>query len=106
MLHKNLVSEFLYNAKYMLHKGGKIHITHKTSHPFSKKNIKKLAKRQSLVLVKAEFYPHLYPGYKIKRGDGLKCDESFPVGECSTFIKCILINARQLLESRDDLLAL
>ena len=53
-------------------------VINKTSHPFSKKNIKKLAKRQSLVLVKAEFYPHLYPGYKIKRGDGLKCDESFP----------------------------
>ncbi|KAH1192802.1 Uncharacterized protein GmHk_19G053953 [Glycine max] len=46
MLHKDLVSGFLYNAKYMLNKGGEIHITHKTTHPFSKWNIKKLAKRQ------------------------------------------------------------
>ncbi|KAL2564202.1 hypothetical protein AAZV13_19G029300 [Glycine max] len=68
-LHKDLVSGFLYNAKYMLNKGGEIHITHKTTHPF-----------------KAEFYPHLYPGYKNKRGDGLQCDQSFPIGECSTFM--------------------
>ncbi|KAL5153135.1 Uncharacterized protein HKD37_19G052740 [Glycine soja] len=86
-LHKDLVSGFLYNAKYMLNKGGEIHITHKTTHPFSKWNIKKLAKRQGLVLVEeAEFYPHLYPGYKNKRGDGLQCDQSFPIGECSTFM--------------------
>ncbi|XP_028216496.1 uncharacterized protein At4g26485-like [Glycine soja] len=58
-LHKDLVSGFLYNAKYMLNKGGEIHITHKTTHPFS---------------------------YKNKRGDGLQCDQSFPIGECSTFM--------------------
>ncbi|KAH9804396.1 NB-ARC domain-containing protein [Citrus sinensis] len=27
-----------------------------------------------------------YPGYNNKRGAGLKCDEPFPLGECSTFI--------------------
>jgi len=68
----------------MLKKGGEIHITHKTAHPFRKWNIKKLAKRQS----QEEFYLHLYPGYTYtnKRGDGRNCDESFPIGECSTFM--------------------
>ena len=32
-----------------------------------------------------EFKQNLYPGYKNKRGDGSQCDQSFLVGECSTF---------------------
>ncbi|KAK7365002.1 hypothetical protein VNO80_13752 [Phaseolus coccineus] len=84
-LHRRLVSGFLSNAKFMLNKGGEIHITHKTAHPFSKWNIKRLAKRQNLLLVgEEEFYRDHYPGYTNKRGDGRNCDESFPIGECST----------------------
>jgi len=86
-LHRDLVRGFLYNAKFMLKKGAEIHITHKTAHPFSKWNIKGLAKRQSLLLVEEdEFYLHLYPGYSNKKGDGRNSDESFPIGECSTFM--------------------
>ncbi|KAL9323576.1 hypothetical protein ACSQ67_008433 [Phaseolus vulgaris] len=84
-LHKRLVSGFLNNAKFMVNKGGEIHITHKTTHPFSKWNIKGLAKRKSLVLVEEqEFYRDHYPGYTNKRGDGRNCDKTFPIGECST----------------------
>jgi len=69
----------------MVNKGGEIHITHKTTHPFSKWNIKGLAKRKSLVLVEEqEFYRDHYPGYTNKRGDGRNCDKTFPIGECST----------------------
>ncbi|XP_027922553.1 uncharacterized protein At4g26485-like [Vigna unguiculata] len=86
-LHRDLVRGFLCNAKFMLKKGAEIHITHKTAHPFSKWNIKGLAKRQSLLLVEEdEFYLHLYPGYSNKKGDGRNSDESFPIGECSTFM--------------------
>nr|KYP45078.1 Uncharacterized protein At4g26480 family [Cajanus cajan] len=86
-LHKELVSGFMYNAKYMLNRGGEIHVTHKIAYPFNKWNMKKLGKRQRLVLVEEyEFHPHLYPGYKNKRGEGPKCDQSFPVGECTTFM--------------------
>ncbi|KAG2384159.1 uncharacterized protein At4g26485-like [Vigna umbellata] len=86
-LHRSLVSGFFYNAKFMLNKGAEIHITHKTAHPFSKWNIRGLAKRQRLLLVEeAEFYLDLYPGYSNKRGDGRNSDRSFPIGECNTFM--------------------
>ncbi|XP_027357366.1 uncharacterized protein At4g26485-like [Abrus precatorius] len=66
-LHKKLVSGFLSNAKYLLSSCGQIHITHKTSHPFSNWNIKELAINGDLVLVgEVEFYQHLYPGYNNK----------------------------------------
>ncbi|KAK7381213.1 hypothetical protein VNO78_33744 [Psophocarpus tetragonolobus] len=86
-LHRYLRIGFMYSAKYMLNKGAEIHITHKTAHPFSKWNLYNLGKLQRLVLVgQEEFYLHLYPGYNNKRGDGVKCDQSFPIGECSTFM--------------------
>ncbi|XP_027357443.1 uncharacterized protein At4g26485-like [Abrus precatorius] len=63
-LHQELVSGFLSNAKYMLASCGEVHITHKTSHPFSKWNIKELANDENLELVgEVVFSRHHYPGY-------------------------------------------
>ncbi|KAK7314605.1 hypothetical protein VNO77_33132 [Canavalia gladiata] len=92
-LHKKLVRGFLSSAQFMLSLLGKIHITHKTSHPFSKWNIKELAEHESLMLVgEVEFDKDVYPGYCNKRGDGNRCDQTFPVGKCSTFMFANLLN--------------
>ena len=85
-LHKNVVKGFLRNAYDMLTEDGEVHITHKTSHPFSMWEIKELAKEVGLGLLnEVPFYIWDYPGYKNKKGDGSRCNDSFPVGLCSTF---------------------
>ncbi|KAL0560851.1 hypothetical protein IC582_001265 [Cucumis melo] len=85
-LHRDLVRGFLRNAKRMISKDGEIHITHKTSHPFSKWEIVKLASGEGLALKEsAEFYAWQYPNYENKRGDGWNSNGTFPVGACSTF---------------------
>lgn len=49
--------------------------------------IEKLANEVGLgLLEKVPFYSWDYPGYKNKRGNGGRCDESFPIGACSTFL--------------------
>lgn len=84
--HQNLVRGFLRNAKYMLNLYGEIHITHKTTYPYSCWNINNLAEKCGLSLFEeVEFHQYCYPGYENKRGAGPKCYQSFPIGECSTF---------------------
>ncbi|XP_030439750.1 uncharacterized protein At4g26485-like [Syzygium oleosum] len=85
--HQELVRGFLKSARSMLAKHGEIHVTHKTAYPFSKWEIEKLAEEdEELCLVeKAEFSESDYPGYVNKRGDGLWCDQKFPIGQCSTY---------------------
>ncbi|XP_057444596.1 uncharacterized protein At4g26485-like [Lotus japonicus] len=85
-LHQNLVSGFLSNAKQMIYGDGEIHITHKTTGPFSMWDIEKLGEIKGLILrEEEEFYQWAYLGYKNKRGSGRKCDKSFPIGKSSTF---------------------
>ncbi|KAF5479112.1 hypothetical protein F2P56_005613 [Juglans regia] len=85
-LHQELVRGFLWNAFDMLTEDGEIHITHKTAYPFSNWKIKKLAKETGLrFLAEVEFFQRDYPGYVNKRGSGSRIDDTFPVGECSTF---------------------
>ena len=70
----------------MLRADGEIHVNHKTTTPFCHWNIRELASRNWLILIGCvDFKKEDYPGYKNKRGDGSRCDESFPLGECSTF---------------------
>jgi len=70
----------------MLRPYGKVHISHKIGDPFHKWNLEELASRTSLILVEcANFSIKDYPGYSNKRGDGLRCDQPFPLGECRTF---------------------
>ncbi|XP_058725461.1 uncharacterized protein At4g26485-like [Vicia villosa] len=92
--HQKLVSGFLGNAKYLLNVGGEIHITHKTAYPFNNWNIKNLAEKENLSFVEEVFFnQYHYPGYENKKGSGLKCDQSFPIGTCSTFkFSCLYYN--------------
>ncbi|XVF76985.1 hypothetical protein PTKIN_Ptkin14bG0003700 [Pterospermum kingtungense] len=86
-LHKKLVKGFLKNACKMLTENGEVHITHKTNYPFSMWKIEKLAKEVGLWLInEVPFFKGEYPGYENKRGHGIKCNKSFPIGECSTFM--------------------
>ncbi|XVF76970.1 hypothetical protein PTKIN_Ptkin14bG0002700 [Pterospermum kingtungense] len=85
-LHKNVVRGFLRNAYDMLKENGEVHITHKTSYPFSKWKIVEMANEVGLVLLdQVPFSRWDYPGYENKKGAGFQCDETFPVGACSTY---------------------
>ncbi|KAH9652504.1 hypothetical protein KPL70_027124 [Citrus sinensis] len=84
--HQELVRGFLKSAVNMLKENGEIHVTHKIAYPFNRWEIKMLGVGFGLRLVeKVPFYLWHYPGYQNKRGDGSRCDESFPVGVCSSF---------------------
>ncbi|XP_074293902.1 uncharacterized protein At4g26485-like [Silene latifolia] len=88
-LHKNLIKGFFKSAYKLLSKTGEIHVTHKTSHPFDRWNITELAEEEGLNLIdEAPFYKWEYPGYTNKKGEGhgSRCDRTFPVGACSTFM--------------------
>ncbi|KAI3901551.1 hypothetical protein MKW92_005148 [Papaver armeniacum] len=62
------------------------HISHKTTTPYDKWDLKYLAMKHNLALVGCvKFRKEDYPGYKNKKGSGPRCYESFRLGECSTF---------------------
>ncbi|KAL8150677.1 hypothetical protein V2J09_020485 [Rumex salicifolius] len=96
--HQELVSGFFHNASQMLRPHGEIHVSHKTSTPFCNWNIEELAFRSSLnLLQRVPFNIDDYQGYENKRGDGLRPDDPFPLGECCTYkfgyrYGCIRIN--------------
>ncbi|KAA8523518.1 hypothetical protein F0562_009941 [Nyssa sinensis] len=84
--HQRVVKGFLRSARDMLNENGEVHVTHKTAYPFSEWKIEELAEEMGLRLVeKAWFSRRDYLGYDNKRGDGTRSNETFPVGECSTF---------------------
>ncbi|KAL8135524.1 hypothetical protein AgCh_010244 [Apium graveolens] len=85
-LHKGVVRGFLRNAIEMLATNGEVHITHKTEDPYIRWNLKELGEETGFCLVeKSSFYIWEYAGYSNKRGQGSKCDQSFPVGNSATF---------------------
>ncbi|XP_050368877.1 uncharacterized protein At4g26485-like [Argentina anserina] len=85
-LHQDLVRGFFASAYEMLNESGQVHVTHKTAYPFNKWEIVKLAEEAGLYLVEeAAFSIWDYPGYINMRGSGHSCDQTFPVGQCSTF---------------------
>ncbi|MED6218331.1 hypothetical protein PIB30_025908 [Stylosanthes scabra] len=85
-LHQKVVRGFLESARKMLKEDGQVHVTHKTSYPFYKWEIVELAKEAELSLVEeVPFERYHYPGYINKRGEGARCNSTFPVGQCSTF---------------------
>ncbi|VVB00146.1 unnamed protein product [Arabis nemorensis] len=84
--HRNLVYGFFHCASRMLRANGEIHVSHKNKAPFRDWNLKELASRCSLVLIRCvAFKKSDYPGYENKRGDGSRCDQPFILGDCSTF---------------------
>lgn len=77
---------FFENASRMLRANGEVHVNHKTTPPFDNWNIEKLAMQNFLILIDCvDFNKEDYPGYNNKRGDSTRCDEPFPLGDCSTF---------------------
>ncbi|XP_047178757.1 uncharacterized protein LOC124845661 [Vigna umbellata] len=85
-MHKALVHGFFNNASCMLRANGEIHISHKTTEPFSYWDIENLAAQCFLTLIeRADFKIEDYPGYNNKRGDAYRCDEPFPLGKCCTY---------------------
>lgn len=85
-MHKDLVCGFFKNASSMIRSNGEIHVNHKTTRPYTKWNIEKLAEESFLKLIECnDFKKEDYPGYNNKRGDGNRCDKPFPLGKCSTF---------------------
>ncbi|KAI3870967.1 hypothetical protein MKX03_029373 [Papaver bracteatum] len=92
--HKALVQGFFWNASQMLRPSGKVHISHKTTTPYDKWDLKYLATKHNLALVGCvKFRKEDYPGYKNKKGSGPRCNKSFRLGECSTFefefLRCV-----------------
>ena len=85
-MHRNLVHGFFRKAIRMLRADGEIHVNHKATAPFCHWNIMELGLKNCLLLIECvDFKKEDYPGYHNKRGDGWRCDEPFPLGECSTF---------------------
>lgn len=86
-MHQDLVEGFFRNAAEMLRADGQVHVSHKTTTPFSDWKIVDLAFRNSLMLLDCvNFDIKDYPGYENKRGDSFKADDPFPLGECCTYI--------------------
>ncbi|EYU27490.1 hypothetical protein MIMGU_mgv1a021265mg, partial [Erythranthe guttata] len=88
-LHKEVVRGFLRNGREMLTRRGEIHVTHKTSYPFTEWGIEELGREVGLVLTeKAAFSISDYPGYENKRGgEGSSCrsSDTFPARLSTTF---------------------
>lgn len=81
-----MVWAFLINATEMLMEEGEVHVTHKTTYPYSEWDIEQLAEEAGLgLLEKSPFDIDEYDGYVNKKGDGRKCDKSFFAGNACTF---------------------
>ncbi|KAK1362409.1 DUF2431 domain-containing protein [Heracleum sosnowskyi] len=84
--HRKLVWAFLINASEMLTTKGQVHVRHKTTYPYSEWHIEELAEEAGLrLLKKSPFDINEFDGYVNKKGDGSKCDKSFPVGNSCTY---------------------
>ncbi|KAL7088170.1 hypothetical protein ACP275_13G112000 [Erythranthe tilingii] len=69
--HRELVSEFMKNAKEMINENGEIHVSHKTNGFFEQWNLESLANSNGLKLVEAVDLKIVdYPGYNTKYGFG------------------------------------
>ncbi|GKA59641.1 methyltransferase small domain protein [Tanacetum coccineum] len=88
--HRKLLSPFLEHATQMLYPGGEIHITNKSTPPFSDWGIVEMAERAGLKLLReTKFTAKNFPGYTNKRGSGKMPDKWFKMGECSTEFKSL-----------------
>ncbi|XP_038696878.1 uncharacterized protein At4g26485-like isoform X1 [Tripterygium wilfordii] len=86
-LNKRLIKGFLKNAKVLLRENtGEIHISHKEGDPYNKWDLVKKAEKIGLVLHEAvPFNKDDYPGYNNKRAQGSSSNDSFHLGDCSTY---------------------
>ncbi|KAM0908674.1 hypothetical protein ACQ4PT_015299 [Festuca glaucescens] len=96
--HKELVRIFFRSASQLLCPEGEVHVSHKTGQPYDRWDIEQLASEYSLVMSeKVPFDKRDYPGYNQKRGDGRKCNRSFPLRNGCTFKFCV-----EHTEAEDD----
>ncbi|KAL6332777.1 hypothetical protein AAG906_015039 [Vitis piasezkii] len=86
-LNKRLVKGFLKNAKTLLkEETGEIHISHKNGDPYNKWDLVRKAEKNDLVLQDSvPFCKDDYPGYVNKRAHGSCSDDTFHLGDCTTF---------------------
>ncbi|WOH16258.1 hypothetical protein DCAR_0935808 [Daucus carota subsp. sativus] len=86
-MNKDLVKGFLRNAKALLKKdSGEIHVTHKNGDPYDKWDLVKKAQKLGLVLHETmPFYQQKYPGYLNKRAHGRFSNDTFALGDCTTY---------------------
>ncbi|XP_013591241.1 PREDICTED: uncharacterized protein At4g26485-like [Brassica oleracea var. oleracea] len=86
--HSGLVRGFFESARKMLEdEDGEIHLTHKTTRPFSEWEIETLAQEKGLRLIKLMVFDQLaFPGYSNKKGSGSNCDSNFPIRSAVTFM--------------------
>lgn len=74
----------------MLCPDGEVHVSHKTGQLYDRWDIEQLASEYSLVMFeKVGFAKGDYPGYNQKKGDGRKCNRSFPLRNGCTFKFCM-----------------
>ncbi|WCJ19309.1 hypothetical protein M5689_001605 [Euphorbia peplus] len=86
-LNKRLIKGFLSNAKVLLKENnGEIHVTHKEGDPYDKWDLVKKANKIGLDMhLSVPFSKNDYPGYQNKRAHGTLSDDSFPLGDCTTY---------------------
>lgn len=66
---------------------GEVHISNKTTPPYTEWDLVELAEKSQLKLLECvQFNKNLYPGYSNKRGVGEFCDKSFFLGSYGTYI--------------------
>lgn len=82
-----MVKGFLKNAKTLLkEETGEIHISHKNGDPYNKWDLVRKAEKNGLVLLDSvPFCKDDYPGYVNKRAHGSCSDDTFHLGDCTTF---------------------
>ncbi|KAK3007294.1 hypothetical protein RJ639_015753 [Escallonia herrerae] len=104
-MHRNLVHGFFRNASGMLEANGEIHVSHKTTAPFSQWKIQELAVWNSLFFIECVIFKvEDYPGYEHKRGSGVRCDEPFPLRKCSTFKFILPSAANEMVRAKQNLI--
>ncbi|KAK9156419.1 hypothetical protein Sjap_003899 [Stephania japonica] len=82
--HQNLVSLFMANAAKMIEETGEIHISHKCNKFFEQWGLRKLAKKNGLVVMEeVKFNLSDYPGYNTKYGFG--GDKNFDCNPSKTY---------------------
>ncbi|KAG0488687.1 hypothetical protein HPP92_007498 [Vanilla planifolia] len=84
--HRELLRDFFSSAKWLVNKGGEVHVTHRDDLPYARWRIISSARKRGLMIKeKALFEKKEYPGYHHKRGGDIKGNKTFPIGLCCTF---------------------
>ncbi|KAI0519456.1 hypothetical protein KFK09_006904 [Dendrobium nobile] len=76
--------EEVISARCLLSENGEIHVSHRDDHPYNNWEICGSAKERGLIQKEmVEFQKKDYTGYQNKRGDDIRSNETFPLGNRS-----------------------